>query len=69
MSTALFRVSVVGVDMAVNESHAVESTTLSAATETAEMSSDRYCRYCREIALAYDPSANRARCRSCGELA
>ncbi|MBX0295247.1 hypothetical protein [Haloarcula nitratireducens] len=30
---------------------------------------DRYCRHCQEIALAFDPRANRARCRACGELA
>ncbi|MBX0350114.1 hypothetical protein [Haloarcula pellucida] len=30
---------------------------------------DRYCRYCREIALAFDPAAGRPRCRTCGELA
>ena len=30
---------------------------------------DRCCRNCREAALAFDPSAGRARCRSCGELA
>ncbi|MBV0924037.1 hypothetical protein KTS45_07450 [Halomicroarcula limicola] len=30
---------------------------------------DRYCRHCREIALAFDPHADRARCRACGELA
>ena len=55
--------------MAVNESRGVESTIPSAGLETAEMTSDRYCRHCTEIALAYDPSAGRARCRSCGELA
>ncbi|MBX0322224.1 hypothetical protein EGH21_04160 [Halomicroarcula sp. F13] len=30
---------------------------------------DRYCRHCREIALVFDPSAGRPRCRTCGELA
>ncbi|WP_277540038.1 hypothetical protein [Haloarcula laminariae] len=55
--------------MAVHESHAVESTVPSVASRTAEMTGDRYCRHCSEIALAYDPSADRARCRSCGELA
>ncbi|WP_262175211.1 hypothetical protein [Haloarcula laminariae] len=55
--------------MAVHESHAVESTVPSVASGTAEMTGDRYCRHCSEIALAYDPSADRARCRSCGELA
>jgi len=65
MSKALLCSSVVGIVMAVNESHAVEST----APETPTMTSDRYCRHCSEIALVYDPSANQARCRSCGELA
>ena len=69
MSTVLLYVSVVGVDMAVNESRTVESIAPSAGHETPTMTSDRYCRHCTEIALAYDPSANRARCRSCGELA
>ena len=69
MSIALLCVSVLCSHMAVNESRAVESTALSAAPGTAEMTSDRYCRHCSEIALAYDPSANQARCRSCGELA
>jgi ribosomal protein S27E len=65
MSTGLLYVSVVGIDMAVNESRTVESTAPAAPT----MTSDRYCRHCSEIALAYDPSAGQARCRSCGELA
>jgi|GEM_PF-1239158 ribosomal protein S27E len=69
MSTALLYYSVVGIDMAVNESQFVESTAPSGAPETTAMTSDRYCRQCTEIALAYDPSAGRARCRSCGELA
>jgi len=30
--------------------------------------SDRYCRHCNDVALAYDPSADRPRCRSCGKL-
>ncbi|MFC6756335.1 MULTISPECIES: hypothetical protein [Haloarcula] len=55
--------------MAVNESRTVESTVPSAGPDTSAMTSDRYCRHCTEIALAYDPAANRARCRSCGELA
>ncbi|MBX0286409.1 hypothetical protein [Haloarcula salinisoli] len=55
--------------MAVNESHTVESTVPPTAPDTPTMTSDRYCRHCSEIALAYDPAANRARCRSCGELA
>ena len=29
---------------------------------------DRYCGACSAIALAYDPAAGRARCRSCGTL-
>jgi hypothetical protein len=29
---------------------------------------DRQCRSCREVALAFDPAAERARCLSCGEL-
>ena len=65
MSTALLYNSVVGVDMAVNESHAAASTIADSPT----MTSDRYCRHCTDIALAYDPSAGRARCRSCGKLA
>jgi len=66
MSKALLYQSVVGIHMAVNESH-----TLSAGVADAgpiEMTSDRYCRHCSEIALAYDPASDRARCRSCGEL-
>ena len=69
MSTVLLYLSVVRIHMAVNESHFVESTAPSTATDTPTMTSDRYCRHCTEIALAYDPSADRARCRSCGELA
>jgi ribosomal protein S27E len=30
--------------------------------------SDRYCRNCNDVALAYDPTAERPRCRSCGKL-
>ncbi|WP_254273377.1 hypothetical protein [Haloarcula marina] len=30
---------------------------------------DRYCKHCHEIALAFDPGAERPRCRTCGELA
>jgi ribosomal protein S27E len=30
---------------------------------------DRHCPNCRDVALAFDPAAGRARCRSCGELA
>jgi len=55
--------------MAVHESRTVESTVPATAHETPTMTSDRYCRHCTEIALAYDPSADRARCRACGELA
>jgi len=55
--------------MAVNESRFAESTAPSTGSEAPTMTSDRYCRHCTEIALAYDPSADRARCRSCGELA
>jgi len=69
MSTGLLYVSVVGVDMAVNESRTVESTAPATGHEAPTMTSDRYCRHCSEIALAYDPSASQARCRSCGELA
>ncbi|WP_161625174.1 hypothetical protein [Halosimplex carlsbadense] len=29
--------------------------------------SDRGCPHCGDVALAFDPSADRARCRSCGE--
>jgi len=36
---------------------------------TGGLSDDRYCHHCRKIALAYDPTAGQARCRSCGELA
>ena len=68
MSTALLYQSVVAVGMAVNKSHTAESAVPSAGHETATMTSDRYCRHCTEIALVYDPSAGRARCRSCGEL-
>ncbi|QLH80262.1 hypothetical protein [Halosimplex pelagicum] len=31
--------------------------------------SDRGCPHCGDVALAFDPSADRARCRSCGEAA
>jgi len=55
--------------MAVNESRTAESTALSTASDSPTMTSDRYCRHCTEIALAYDPSASQARCRACGELA
>jgi hypothetical protein len=65
MSTAFLYLFVVTSHMAVNESHAVAPTT----TDTAPMTSDRYCRHCREIALVYDPDESRGRCRSCGELA
>jgi hypothetical protein len=54
--------------MSVNDSH----TPSAAAGEQASprrMTEDRYCHHCREIALAYDPASDRARCRSCGELA
>ena len=61
--------SVVGVDMAVNDSGNVESTAPATGHEAPTMTSDRYCRHCSEIALAYDPAASQARCRSCGELA
>jgi len=30
---------------------------------------DRGCPHCGEVALAFDPVARRARCRSCGEQA
>lgn len=30
--------------------------------------SDRYCRHCNDVALAYDPNSERPRCRSCGKL-
>ncbi|MDS0260705.1 hypothetical protein NDI56_14960 [Haloarcula sp. S1CR25-12] len=53
--------------MAVNESHTMSAGV--ADTGSAEMTSDRYCRHCAEIALVYDTTASRARCRSCGELA
>ncbi|MFC7020819.1 MULTISPECIES: hypothetical protein [Haloarcula] len=33
-----------------------------------ESDDDRYCRHCEAIGLAYDPTAGRARCRSCGSL-
>jgi len=69
MSTALLYASVLGIDMAVNESQFAESTAPSTGSDAPTMTSDRYCRHCTEIALAYDPSAGRARCRSCGELA
>jgi len=54
--------------MAVNNSHTAVAI---ASTESVEsgMTDDRYCRHCREIALAFDPAVNQARCRSCGELA
>jgi len=60
MSTAFLYHPMVAIHMAVNESHAAD---------TALMTSDRYCRHCCEIALAYDPAAGTARCRACGELA
>jgi len=69
MSKEFLYHSVVGIDMAVNESRTAESTVPSTAPDTPTMTSDRYCRHCSEIALVYDPSANQARCRSCGELA
>ena len=54
--------------MAVNEFNM--TSTAGAGTESASLlTDDRYCRHCSEIALAYDPDASRARCRSCGELA
>jgi len=56
--------STVGVHMAVHESRTAAPTV----TNTPEMTSDRYCRHCSEIALAYDPASDQARCRSCGEL-
>jgi len=65
MSTALLYNVMLSVHMAVNESHA----TGGPAASPTQMTEDRYCRHCTEIALAYDPSANKARCRSCGELA
>lgn len=55
--------------MAVNEFQT--TSTVDAGTESAslQLTDDRYCSHCSEIALAYDPDASRARCRSCGELA
>ncbi|WP_424004917.1 hypothetical protein ACOZ4I_18625 (plasmid) [Haloarcula salina] len=29
---------------------------------------DRYCHHCNEVALAFDPAAERPRCRTCGKL-
>lgn len=29
---------------------------------------DRYCRHCDAIGLAFDPAADQARCRFCGQL-
>jgi len=69
MSKALLYPPVVRIHMAVNESRFVESTAPSTGSDAPTMTSDRYCRHCTEIALAFDPSAGRARCRSCGELA
>ena len=56
--------------MSVNQSHS----NIAQPTEAADnlgggLSDDRYCHHCRKIALAYDPTAGQARCRSCGELA
>ena len=59
----------VSIHMSVNE---IQSTSAAGAgTESApfRIVDDRYCRHCGEIALAYDPDASSARCRSCGELA
>jgi len=56
--------------MSVNQSHDGEARAFEAADNLGGgLSDDRYCHHCREIALAYDPTAGRARCRSCGELA
>jgi hypothetical protein len=55
--------------MAVNDSHTASLTVGNESGGSGALTDDRYCRACSEIALAYDPSANRARCRSCGELA
>ena len=30
---------------------------------------DRGCPHCGEVALAFDPAVDRARCRTCGEAA
>jgi hypothetical protein len=55
--------------MAVNDSQTASAAVAGAPGTDRGMSSDRYCRHCHEIALAYDPGVDAARCRSCGELA
>ena len=55
--------------MAVNDSQIASATVAGAPSNDRRLGGDRYCRHCREIALAYDPAVDAARCRSCGELA
>jgi len=55
--------------MAVNEFKTTSTAGAGAESASLQLTDDRYCRHCSEIALAYDPDASRARCRSCGELA
>jgi len=56
--------------MSVNQSHDEVGRGVAATDDLGGgLSEDRYCHHCREIALAYDPTAGGARCRSCGELA
>jgi hypothetical protein len=50
--------------MAVNDSHTTEPI---AGMEPGGLD-DRYCRHCGEIALAYDLTAGKPRCRACNEL-
>ncbi len=55
--------------MSVNDSHTPSAAGAGEPSHLTHLADDRYCTHCREIALAYDPSSDRARCRSCGELA
>jgi hypothetical protein len=55
--------------MSVNDSHTPSVTGTGEQSSPDRLSEDRYCHHCREIALAYDPASDRARCRACGELA
>jgi hypothetical protein len=51
--------------MAVNNSH---TSTASITGMEPAGPDDRYCRHCGEIALAYDPTAGKPRCRACNQL-
>lgn len=55
--------------MAANEFNPTSTAGVGTESVSLQLTDDRYCRHCSEIALAYDPDASRARCRACGELA